>query len=58
MDTYDGKLIKIIIRDAKNGRRYVYKYPTIKKIRELVEKYGIDQYVELDDGSYLMWLQY
>lgn len=58
MDKFDGMLIKAIIRDGKNGKRYTWKYPTIKKIRKLVDKYGIDQITDLKDGSFLIWLQY
>lgn len=47
-----NKEIKVVIRWAKNGRKYVYENLTSKKIDKLIAKYGIDQ---ICDGC--LWLQ-
>lgn len=37
------KNIKVAVRWAKNGRKYVYENPSQKKIAKLIKKYNIDQ---------------
>ena len=37
------KSIKLVVRWGKNGRKYIWKNPTKKKIAELIKKYGMDQ---------------
>ncbi len=45
------KNIKVAVRWARNGRKYVWDNPTQKKIAELIKKYGYDQ---ICDGC--LWL--
>ncbi len=45
------KNIKVAVRWARNGRKYVWDNPTQKKITELIKKYDIDQ---ICDGC--LWL--
>ena len=45
------KNIKVAVRWARNGRKYVWDNPTQKKIIELIKKYDYDQ---ICDGC--LWL--
>ena len=45
------KSIKLVIRWGKNGRKYIWKNPTKKKIAELIKKYGMEL-----STRYVIWL--
>lgn len=52
---FEGVPIKMISRYAKNDKKYVWLYPSQKKLNELVSKYGVDQIadgtIRKDDGT-------
>ena len=37
------KNIKVAVRWAKNGRKYIWENPSQKKLAGLIKKYGVDQ---------------
>lgn len=39
----DGEPIKMIARYGRNGIKYVWIYPSQKKLDDLIYKYGLDQ---------------
>ena len=51
MTVKELKNIKVVVRWAKNGRKYVWDNPAPKKIIELIKKYDYEQ---LCDGC--LWL--
>ena len=46
------KNITVVVRWAKNGRKYIWDNPSQKKLAELIKKYGVDQICDS-----CLWLQ-
>ena len=60
----EGLPIEMVCRYARNGRKYVWLYPSQKKVDDLIYKYGCEQIAEGsirdDNGKWIevncLWL--